>query len=107
MADYLLQWPKRPKARFLAALSYLGILCLVPLVVGDQDSYVRFHARQGMVLWIWGLFSVFALHLPGVGPFFFGISIVAIMLISISGMILAGMGKAWRLPVIATLAEKL
>nr|ANJ02822.1 magnetosome protein MamF [uncultured bacterium] len=40
-------------SQIMAAMSYLGILALVPLVTNGRDPYVGFHARQGLVLWVW------------------------------------------------------
>ena len=38
----------------LAALSYLWVLCLVPLL-GSKDEFVKFHAKQGFVLFVFEL----------------------------------------------------
>ena len=35
-----------------AVLSYLGILCLIPVFSGKESPYVRFHANQGLVLFL-------------------------------------------------------
>jgi len=39
----------------LAVLSYLGILVLIPILVGKQSGFTRFHANQGLVLFIAGV----------------------------------------------------
>ena len=33
--------------KVLAAISYLGLLCLVPLFLKKSSPYVQFHAKQG------------------------------------------------------------
>ncbi len=38
--------------RFMAVFSYLGILFLIPLIAGKHSPYVRFHANQGIVLFL-------------------------------------------------------
>ncbi|MGN7612221.1 hypothetical protein ACQZV8_09075 [Magnetococcales bacterium HHB-1] len=93
--------------RFLAMLSYMGILCMVPLFLNEEDEYINFHARQGLVLWIWSVISMFALHIPGIGPFFFSFSAAVIALLSVIGMISVLFARAWRLPFIGTLAGML
>ncbi|MGF0034642.1 zinc-ribbon domain-containing protein, partial [Bariatricus sp. SGI.154] len=59
------------KNKAMGVLSYLGILVLIPILAGDKKSqYVKFHANQGLVLfivsavvdlldgdWVWGLHS--------------------------------------------------
>ncbi|MBI5144164.1 MAG: zinc ribbon domain-containing protein, partial [Candidatus Omnitrophica bacterium] len=35
-----------------AILSYLWILCLVPLILKKENRFAMFHAKQGLVLFI-------------------------------------------------------
>ncbi|MBF0164564.1 MAG: hypothetical protein HQL97_17440 [Magnetococcales bacterium] len=92
------------KSRLLAALSYLGVLCLVPMLVESKESFVVFHARQGLVLWVWTVLSYFAMHLPGLGPYIFSTSTVLVLFLSMFGLFSVVMNQRWRIPVIATLA---
>lgn len=107
MADYVLQLPETRKTRLLAAMSYLSILCLLPLVFGDGRPFIHFHARQGLVLWVWTLISIFALALGEIGGFFLTFSMGVITVFSLIGLVSVGFNRCWRLPVIAILAEKL
>ncbi|CCQ72987.1 hypothetical protein [Magnetospira sp. QH-2] len=95
------------KPRFMAALSYLGILCFVPLLMNRDDEYVYFHAKQGLVIWMWGVLALFALHLPGAGKWFFSFSAMAVMGFSLLGLVSVVFNKAWRLPVISFLSDRL
>ena len=95
------------RSRVMAALSYLGILCFVPLLFNRQDEYVQFHARQGLVLWMWGVLAIFALSLPGIGRWFFSFSGMAIMMLSGLGLISVLLARAWRLPFIHGLSVRL
>ena len=88
----------------LAALSYLGILCFVPLVVNKDDEYVLFHSRQGLVLWMWSVLSLLALHLPVIGKWFFGFSSMAIVILSVAGLASVAFRRAWRVPLISSIA---
>lgn len=36
----------------MALISYIGPLCLIPLLTKEQDEFVRFHMKQGFVLFI-------------------------------------------------------
>ncbi|MBF0416672.1 MAG: hypothetical protein HQL86_00275 [Magnetococcales bacterium] len=92
------------KNRLLAGFSYLGVLCLVPLLVESKDSFVVFHARQGLVLWVWTVLSYFAMHLPGLGPYLFSTSTVLVLFLSMFGLFSVVMNQRWRIPVIASLA---
>ena len=107
MADYLLQWPVTRKMQIFAATSYFGLFCLVPLIFDCNSEYVRFHARQGLILWLWTLLSVFALLLGQFGGFFLTFSMVLIVIFSVMGIVSVLLSQDWRLPVVSTLAEKL
>jgi len=41
-----------PKAQTntMALISYIGPLCLIPFFTKPQDEFVKFHAKQGLVL---------------------------------------------------------
>ncbi|GAB0057864.1 Magnetosome protein MamF [Candidatus Magnetaquicoccaceae bacterium FCR-1] len=91
------------KNRLLAAFSYLGVLCLVPLLMESKEPFVLFHARQGLVLWVWTVLSYFAMHLPGLGPYLFSTSTVLVLFLSMFGLFSVVMNQRWRIPVIATL----
>ena len=38
--------------KLMAAISYIWILFLVPLFAAKDDAFARFHANQGLVLFI-------------------------------------------------------
>jgi len=42
--------PKKEKTNAMAILSYIGPLCLIPLLTKEKDEFVKFHAKQGLVL---------------------------------------------------------
>ncbi|MBF0439035.1 MAG: hypothetical protein HQL93_07930 [Magnetococcales bacterium] len=91
----------------MALLSYMSVLCLVPMILRRDDAFVNFHARQGLVLWIWGVLAIFSLHIPIVGAFFFSASVMAIMLMSLAGLVSVLLAKTWPLPGVSMLAQKL
>ncbi len=90
----------------MAALSYLGILCFVPLVMNRDDEYVHFHARQGLVIWMWGVLGLFALYLPGIGKWFFGLTSMAVVALSLFGLIAVSLNRAWKLPLVYSLSTR-
>lgn len=40
------------KNKFMAILAYFGILVLIPIFVAKDSKFARFHANQGLVLFI-------------------------------------------------------
>ncbi|MBF0626528.1 MAG: hypothetical protein HQL82_17210 [Magnetococcales bacterium] len=108
MADRIMLKKKRTnRSLFMALISYLGILCLVPLFVNDGDEFVNFHARQGMVLWIWSVLAILSLHLPVIGAFFFSSSVIFILMFSTLGMLSVVLTRAWKLPFVGQMAARL
>jgi uncharacterized membrane protein len=84
--------------KFWAALSYLGVLVLIPLLLKRESSFAQFHAKQGLVILIGWILSRL--------PFGFVFAIIAIIL-SILGLINALRGEKKKLPVIGEFAEKI
>lgn len=95
------------RSRIMGAMSYLGILCFVPLMMNDGDEFVYFHAKQGLVLWIWSVVALFALYVPGIGKAFFNTSATVVLVLSVIGLISVLLKKAWKLPLIHGIADKI
>lgn len=89
----------------VAALSYLGILVLIPLLfVGKNDPFIKFHAKQGLVILLGFIVAVFVVRLvPVVGNLLWVMMAIA----SIAGLIQSLQGHRWSIPVIGTLAERI
>jgi len=83
-----------------AILSYLWVLCLIPVLMKKDGDFVKFHARQGLVLFI----AEIAIAILGIIPFLGGlISTLGILicgLVSILGIIQVLLGNKWEIPVI-------
>ncbi len=106
MSEAILHTEMGARSRIMAALSYVGILCFVPLIMNRDDEFVYFHSKQGLVIWMWGVLAVFALHLPGVGKWLFSISAMAVMVLAVIGLVSVLLNKAWKLPLVYVLASK-
>jgi fumarate reductase subunit D len=89
------------RSYLMAGASYLGILCFVPLLMSRDDEYVYFHAKQGLVLWMWSILAMFALHLPGIGKWLFGFSSMGVLVLSVVGLASVALRRTWRLPLIS------
>lgn len=95
-----------PQEKFLAAISYIWILCLVPIIMKNKDEFVMHHAKQGLVLFI----AEIALWIIGFIPFlgwiisFFGFWLVLVL--SLAGIIKTLSGEKWEIPVLGQYAKK-
>jgi len=43
---------KKEQKNMTAVISYIGVLCLVPILMQEKNEFVKFHAKQGLVLFI-------------------------------------------------------
>lgn len=90
-----------------AILAYLWVLCLIPVLMKKDDPFVKFHARQGLMLFIVEV----ALGIVGIVPFL-GVLISQIgglvcLVVSIIGIIQVLKGNQWKIPYLGEWAEKL
>lgn len=106
--------------KVFAALSYVAILFLVPLILRRDSKFVYFHARQGMALFIvwiliWIIISVLgslitavAVHAGWAFANFLNTLVNwAFVIISVIGIYHAWTGEEWEMPVLGKYAKKL
>lgn len=93
------------EGRMAAIMAYIPILCFVPLLSMKDNPEARFHARQGVLLFLVELVAVLFLFDTISDLVFKGILLVAAGL-SVAGIVFAVQGKSYRLPFIGDLAEK-
>lgn len=91
----------------MAVLSYFGILVLLPIFLAKESKYARFHANQGLILFIVYFVAIVACitlsNIPILGILFVIIKYliyVACLILAILGIINACNGKAKELPLI-------
>ena len=53
--------------RALAAISYLSILFAIPYFLAPNDEFARFHAKQGLKLFVFGIVAEILTSLIGLG----------------------------------------
>ena len=94
----------------MAALSYLGILVIVPLLVKKDSAYVKSHAKQGLVLLIaeivFGFIAWLLVFIPVIGWLIEVIVWLFFLIVIIMGIVKALSGETWKMPVFGSLADK-
>lgn len=95
-----------PEEKAMRVLCYLGLLALVPYLLARESEVLRFHARQGLALALLGVLCAAAAAIPGVG-IFGGLGLAATVVLSVVGIVKALAGERWRMPVAATVADRL
>jgi uncharacterized membrane protein len=91
----------------MGAISYIGIIAVVMLLVKKDSEYVQFHAKQGTVLFIGEVILGIVGTFIWVLFFVWGLVWLVFLLASIIGFIKALSGEKYKLPVVGDLADKI
>lgn len=105
------QAPQAPKtsqqdSNLIAILSYFGLLFLIPMLVVKDDPFVQFHAKQGLVLFIFEVATVVFAAIPILGWIGAPILYIFWIVLSIIGIINVVKNKQEKLPLIGQLADR-
>ena len=87
----------------IAALSYVWILCLVPLLGKKDSKFAQFHAKQGLVLFIIEIVAGLLVWFPIFGQ----LLALALLVISVIGIIKTLNGEWWKIPYIHDWSKKI
>lgn len=102
--------PHADERRGMAAVSYLGVLCLIPLIFAKDSQFAQYHAKQGLVLAIVGIIlnivSRFAWDIP-FGGVIVSLLSLALLIASIMGIVKALRGEKFEIPVVSEYATKI
>jgi uncharacterized membrane protein len=96
--------------RVMAAISYLGVFCLIPLLFAKDSAFAQYHAKQGVILAIISVVVQFASRILWGVPFGGAlISVVGFVLlvVAVLGIVQALRGEKLDLPYISEWATKI
>ncbi|MCL5795801.1 MAG: DUF4870 domain-containing protein [Patescibacteria group bacterium] len=89
-----------------AAIGYLGILFLIPMLAKKDSPFAQYHAKQGLALFILGVIVGAASALPIIGWFVIApIGSIVTLILFIIGLVNSLSGKTVPLPIIGKMAE--
>ena len=86
----------------MAAIAYIGILFLIPLLAKKDSPFAQYHAKQGLVLFIFEVIASAISWIPVVG----WVLPIAGLILFIIGLMNALGGKTEPLPVIGQFGDK-
>ncbi|MBP5303388.1 MAG: zinc-ribbon domain-containing protein [Clostridia bacterium] len=96
--------------KLYAVLAYFGILVLVPILAAKDSKFARFHANQGLVLFIADIalviFQSIVKHIPYIGwilTLFSSLALIAVGVFAIIGIVYAVKGEEKDLPIIGSI----
>ena len=93
---------KQKEKDLTVVLSYVGILCLVPLLARKNDSFAQFHAKQGLVLCVVEFISMLIIWIPFLGL----IVLVGCFVLAVIGITNVLNEKKEPLPLIGKYADR-
>lgn len=93
--------------KVLAAIGYISILCILPLVLKPKSEFCKFHGKQGLILVIAGFINMIIGIIPVLGWIVSFIGAIAIILLSLLGIYKAINGEYWEMPYIGEYAKKI
>ena len=106
--------------RIFAALSYISILFVVPLIVKSDNDKVYFHAKQGMVLFgaevvVWFILLMLESFIVVLAPrshfnltgILGALAWIVFAALSLLGILFAARGRQWEMPVLGKIAKSM
>ncbi len=93
------------EGKIFAVMSYLSILCILPLLLKKDNPFVQCHGKQGLVIFI-GEVAVFILSIV-LGEGFLRLGLFLFGVLSFWGIIEVLRGKDTQLPVVSDIADKI
>ena len=93
------------EGKVFALLSYLSILCIIPLIIKKENPFVFFHGKQGLVLFVMEV-AFFILHIL-LGPWILKLGIFLCGAASFVGIIAVLKGEQIKLPLISGIANEI
>ena len=102
--------PNASNDRLMAAIGYVGILCLIPLVFARQSPFAQEHAKQGLVLAIIGIVIQMLSSTMWRAPFgglLVSLVGLGILVVSIMGILKAFRGEKFEIQYISDWARKI
>lgn len=99
------QSPSPPSdERIFAALSYVAFLFILTIITKPRSEYCRFHAKQGMVLF---LITIVVLMVLATIPFIGSLFTLALFALYVLALYRAYRGDRWKIPFIGDIAGKI
>lgn len=91
--------------KVIAALSYIWILFLIPLLTKKDSRFAVEHAKQGLVLFIVELIIMVIWWIPFLGYVIGSILSVAVSIVAVIAFVFAIQGRFWKIPLVYDFAK--
>jgi len=93
--------------KILAIIGYLGILCLIPLLLKKDSQFAQYHGKQGLVLFLAEIVFRIIMIIPFLGWIVGLVGSILCLILTIVGIVNAAKGEMKELPWIGHYAGKI
>jgi len=93
------------EGKIFAIISYLSILCIIPLIFKKDNPFVLKHSKQGLILFL-GEVAVFIVHII-LGQWILRLGMFVFGVFSFIGLIASLQGRDVQLPIVSKLADSI
>ena len=90
-----------------AAVSYVFFLWLIAFILKKDNGFSHYHARQGLVIFIFEMLCFFFPGIPFLGIILYKLGWIILIIFSLYGIYSSLTGKLCNIPVVTEIASKL
>ena len=95
------------EGKFFAVISYISFLCIIGLVLKKDNKFALYHAKQGLVLFVFEVACLFLSVIPKLGGLIQNVGMIILLWVSFWAAWQALVGKYFRIPWVANIADKI
>ncbi len=95
------------EGKFFAVISYISFLCILTLLLKKENKFALYHAKQGLVIFVFEVAGLILSAIPILGWLITGLGAAIFTLLALWGVLQALMGKYNRFPLISNIADKI
>ncbi len=96
-----------PEEKLYAAIGYLGILCVVPLILKRSNKFCQHHGKQGLIVLVAWIILWVGNIIPILGQIVWILGSLFLFVLILLGMINSFHGKMWEMPILGKYAKKI
>ena len=98
---------KKSQTNVMAIISYIGPLCLIPFLTKEKDEFVKFHAKQGLVLFAGEVITWIIVGVVPILWFLGNLLGICWLILSIIGIMNVVKNEKKEIPIVGKFAEKI
>ena len=95
------------EGKIYAMVSYWLFLCILPLLLKQENKFAIYHGKQGLVLFIFLVAAFVVSIIPIIGPIIWNTYLFVYLVVFVYGSFQSLKGNYFRLPFVSNLADKI